>query len=51
MPRDQLQSIAAATGKLNADGQRRLKEIMHLLAAGTGRRSETKQPDEARKPR
>jgi hypothetical protein len=40
---DQLQAIVAATGKLNAGGERRLKEIMHLLAADTSRRSATKQ--------
>jgi len=36
---DQLQQIVAAAGKLNADGQRRLREIMHLLAAGTSGRA------------
>ena len=40
---DQLQAIVAATSKLNAGGKRRLKEIMHLLVADTGRRSATKQ--------
>jgi hypothetical protein len=39
---DQLQAIVAATGKLNASGKRRLKEIMHLLGTDTSRRSETK---------
>ena len=39
---DQLQAIVAATGKLNAGGKRRLKEIMHLLGTDTSRRSETK---------
>jgi acetoacetate decarboxylase len=27
------------TGQVNADGQRRLNEVLHLLAAGTSRRS------------
>ena len=37
---DQLQEIVAATVKLNADGQRRLKEVLQLLAAdGVLRRS------------
>jgi hypothetical protein len=40
---DQLQAIVAATGKLNADGKRRLKVIMHLLVADRSRRSPTKQ--------
>lgn len=40
---DQLQAIVAATGKLNAGGKRRLKEVMHLLVANTSRRSATKQ--------
>jgi hypothetical protein len=40
---DQLQAIVAATGKLNAGGQRRLKEIIHLLVPDTSRRSATKQ--------
>ncbi len=39
---DQLQAIVAATGKLNAAGERRLKEIMQLLAADTTRRSAAK---------
>jgi len=34
-----VQATVAATGKLNADGQRRLSEVLHLLAAGTSRRS------------
>lgn len=38
---DQLQAIVAATGKLNADGQRRLREILSLLEAGDARRSGT----------
>ncbi len=42
---DQLQAIVAATGKLNADGKRRLKGIMHLLVPDTSRRSPTKQVD------
>ncbi len=32
---DLLQATVAATGKLNADGQRRLSEVKHLLATGT----------------
>jgi hypothetical protein len=32
-----VQATVAATGKLNADGQRRLSGVLHLLAAGTGR--------------
>jgi pimeloyl-ACP methyl ester carboxylesterase len=40
---DQLQAIVAATGKLNAGGKRRLKEIMDLLETDTSRRSATKQ--------
>ena len=32
---DLLQAAVAATGKLNADGQRRLNEVKHLLATGT----------------
>jgi hypothetical protein len=40
---DQLQAIVAATGKLNAGGERRLKEIMRLLVADTSRRSAAKQ--------
>lgn len=31
-----LKSTVAATGKLNADGQRRMNEILHLLADGMG---------------
>jgi hypothetical protein len=34
-----IQTTVAATGKLNVDGQRRLDEVLHLLA---GRRSETR---------
>jgi pimeloyl-ACP methyl ester carboxylesterase len=40
---DQLQAIVAATGKLNAGGERRLKEMMHLLVADTSTRSATRQ--------
>ena len=36
---DLIQETVAATGKLNADGQRRLSEVLHLLADGTSRRS------------
>jgi pimeloyl-ACP methyl ester carboxylesterase len=36
---DFLQATVAATGKLKADGQRRLSHVLHLLAAGTSRRS------------
>ena len=32
---DMIQATVAATGKLNADGQRRLSEVKHLLATGT----------------
>jgi pimeloyl-ACP methyl ester carboxylesterase len=32
---DLVQTTVAATGKLKADGQRRLSEVLHLLAAGT----------------
>ena len=32
---DLVEATVAATGKLNADGQRRLSEVLHLLAAGT----------------
>ena len=32
---DMVQATVAATGKLNADGQRRLSEVKHLLATGT----------------
>src|SRR5262249_16263976 len=38
---DLVQATVAATGKLNADGQRRLSEVLHLLAAGTSRGSAT----------
>ncbi len=31
---DLLQATVAATGKLNADGQRRMSEVMHLVATG-----------------
>jgi hypothetical protein len=40
---DQLQALVAATGKVTADGQRRLREIMQLLAAE--RCAGTKQKD------
>jgi hypothetical protein len=40
---DQLQVLVAATGKVTAEGQRRLREIMHLLTAE--RRAETKQDE------
>jgi pimeloyl-ACP methyl ester carboxylesterase len=40
---DQLQALVAATGKVTADGQRRLRDIMHLLAAE--RSAATKQED------
>jgi pimeloyl-ACP methyl ester carboxylesterase len=36
---DFLQATAAATGKLKVEGQRRLSEVLQLLAAETGRRS------------
>src|SRR5271157_4160498 len=32
---DMVQATVAATGKLNADGQRRLSEVKHLLGADT----------------
>ena len=32
---DFVQATVAATGKLNADGQRRLREVLHLLETGT----------------
>lgn len=35
---DFVQATVAATGKLKPDGQRRLSEVLHLLAAGKGRR-------------
>jgi hypothetical protein len=38
---DFVQATVAATGKLNADGQRRLSEVLHLLLADTSRRSAT----------
>ena len=34
---DLVQATVAATGKLNADGQRRLSEVLHLLADGAPR--------------
>jgi hypothetical protein len=34
-----LEATAAATGKLKVEGQRRLSEVLQLLAADTGRRS------------
>jgi hypothetical protein len=40
---DQLQALVAATGKFTAEGQRRLREIMHLLTAE--RRAATKQDE------
>ena len=39
-----IQTTVAATGKLNVDGQRRLDEVLHLLA---GRRSETRSKGQA----
>ena len=39
---DLVQATVAATGKLNSDGQRRLSEVLHLLATGTSRRSATR---------
>jgi pimeloyl-ACP methyl ester carboxylesterase len=40
---DLLQAAVAATGKkLSADGQRRLREVLNLLAAGPSRRSATR---------
>jgi pimeloyl-ACP methyl ester carboxylesterase len=39
---DVLQATVTATGKLNPDGQRRLREVLHLLAAGTSSRSRRK---------
>ena len=38
---DFLEATAAATGKLKVEGQRRLSEILRLLAADTSRRSAT----------
>jgi len=32
-----VQTTVAETGKLKADGQRRLSEVLHLLAAGSPR--------------
>jgi hypothetical protein len=40
---DQLQALVATARKVTADGQRRLREIMHLLAAE--RRAATKQEE------
>jgi Protein of unknown function (DUF3141) len=40
---DQLQALVAATGKVTADGQRRLREVMQLLTAGASPGSATKQ--------
>ena len=42
---DLVQATVAATGKLNADGQRRLSEVLLLVATGTCRRSESKARD------
>jgi pimeloyl-ACP methyl ester carboxylesterase len=39
---DLLQATVAATSKLNADGQRRLREVLHLLAVGKSGRSGTR---------
>ena len=39
---DFVQATVAATGKLNADGQRRLSEVLHLLAADTSRSKPTR---------
>ena len=39
---DFVESTVAATCKLNADGQRRLSEVLHLLATDTVRRSTTR---------
>jgi hypothetical protein len=39
---DLVQATVGATGKLNADGQRRLSEVLHLLAAGMSRRPATR---------
>jgi hypothetical protein len=39
---DLVEATVAATGKLNADGQRRLSEVLHLLAAGMSRRPATR---------
>jgi hypothetical protein len=39
---DLVKTTFAATGKLNADGQRRLNEILDLLGAGTKRRAATR---------
>jgi hypothetical protein len=36
---DFVQAKLAATAKLNPEAQRRLNEVLRLLAAGTGRRS------------
>jgi pimeloyl-ACP methyl ester carboxylesterase len=38
---DFVEATVAATGKLKLEGQRRLSEVLHLLAAGTSRRSAT----------
>jgi hypothetical protein len=39
---DLVEATVASTGKLNADGQRRLREVTDLLATGTNRRSATR---------
>ena len=39
---EQLEAIAATTGKLNAGGKRRFQEIMELLVTGASRRSAMK---------
>ena len=36
---DLIEATVAATGKLNPEGQRRLSQVLHLLAAETSRRS------------
>jgi hypothetical protein len=42
-----VEETVAATGKLNADGQRRLSRVLDLLAADTSRRSASRGRDAA----
>ncbi|MGB8709134.1 MAG: DUF3141 domain-containing protein, partial [Methyloceanibacter sp.] len=42
-----IQTTVAATGKLNPDGQRRLDEVLRLLADDTSRRSATRGKEQA----
>ena len=44
---DFVQATAAATGKLKAEGQRRLSQVLHLLAADTSQRSAPRARDAA----